>query len=172
MPRRRSRLSLHDEPFGSLMKAFNLLESQLTYALWLLVRTPTQTEIEVLLAQINSFDARVTLFSQLGYYRFKDKRSRNKIRSLTTRLRDINKRRNDLVHGTWKSIGNPAFVVKYQRQKPQISWKSLHVTPRSIRSDATRTWRAFIVIRKFCPVIATLNARDRKARERAASRKF
>jgi hypothetical protein len=105
------------------MKAFNLLESQLTYALWLLVRTPTQFEIEVLLSQINSFDARITLFSQFGNYRFKDKRSKERIKSLTTRLRNINNRRNDLIHGTWKGIGNPAFLVKYQRQKPQISWK-------------------------------------------------
>jgi hypothetical protein len=51
------------------MKAFNLLESQLTYALWLLVRTPTQFEIEVLLSQINSFDARIIAVRKLQVQR-------------------------------------------------------------------------------------------------------
>jgi hypothetical protein len=152
------------------MIVFNLLEHDLTYVLWALCRTPSLLETELILSHINSFETRITLFSQLATYRFKDKRTKERIRHLVARLRNTNNRRNDLIHGTWKSLGNPAFVVKYQRQKPTIGWRQIEASPKSIRADAKKAWNTWQAVRRFAIVVTALNARERKSRERATLR--
>ena len=126
--------------------------------------------IELILSQINSFDARITLFSQLANYRFRDKRTKMRVANLVRRLRNVNSQRNDIVHGTWKGFSNPAYIVKYQRQKPSISWRQIQATPRGIRSDVKKIWQLLKAIRRFSVHVTKLNDRELKAAHRAASR--
>lgn len=161
------------QPMGALVTTFNVLEKELTEAIVHLVRTAETTTALLTLTHINSFDARIDLFSQLAHWRLKDEGARARVRRLVKRLENANRRRNDLVHGAWKSYAPNAHILRFQIQAREPKFRYVEASPQRVRADAEKNYRLAQALSRFVIVIDAQNSidarRERGYRETQAS---
>lgn len=127
------------------MMKFNLLETHMSYLLMDLMGKPFHVEIYGHTKKRN-FDDRIELFEKEAKRRCRDRRTQIRINGLAESLRTTNTRRNDLVHGQWRSLGVPACIGRFS---PPGSWTLLRVTPDEIFKDAQNTLNLTVSLRRF-----------------------
>jgi hypothetical protein len=130
-----------------------LLYDELANNIALLLGTwirPKPDEFEAALAHIQSFDARIDLFSQLANLHFSTKAMRRRIKSITTKLDAVNSHRNNIIHGRWNYIPTRTLIV--DRQKPRsekYDWKTHRYTATQIEMLAVKMWGLYQRLLKF-----------------------
>lgn len=155
-------------PLGEVVVYFNLLEHDLRWAIWRLSGINEHHRSEIVVGHIQSFERQITLFQQLANLRFSNARSRARIKNLAERMKAINARRNDLIHGSWKAFGpKGAFITRFRDRMEKADWRPIKKSPSTIRSEAKKIWRTWISLRRF---IASIEPRPiQKAKSRGKS---
>jgi hypothetical protein len=164
----RNPMRVYFSPLGEVIVYFNLLEHDLRFAIWRLSGVNEHHRSEIIVGHIQSFKRQITLFQQLANLNFSDARTRTRVKKLTKRMHDINARRNDLIHGTWKSFDpKGAFIIRFQAQLEKANWRPIKKSPSTIHSEAKKIWRTSISLRRF---IANIEPRcTQKAKSRGRS---
>jgi hypothetical protein len=147
---------------GMLMVNFNLLESDLHFALWSLARVNELHTMEMIIGHVRSFRSLIGMFKQLSNQRFKDKRTRLRIKYLAKRLTQTNDRRNSLIHGKWVSVGPKASIIRFQDQKDSANWRQITTSAQQIHDDAIKVIRTHVALRRFIVLVQKRNDRDQK----------
>ncbi|MGA8691569.1 MAG: hypothetical protein WB662_17110 [Methyloceanibacter sp.] len=151
------------------MVNFNLLENDLSDALWRLTRINEKHTSDIVLGQLRSFESLVHMFAQLANQRFTDQATRKKIKRLAHRMDTGNRRRNDLIHGRWVAFGPKSSIIRFQQQPNIAKWRIIATSPSEIRGDAIKLIRTQLALRRFIAVIQKRNDRDRRASLRKKS---
>lgn len=88
-------------PLGRLVAEFNVLETQLSFSIWMLLQTD-QRAGQIVTAPMR-FKSKIDLFDSLFRHRFQG--MDDELHKIVQRLSDVNRQRNDLVHGLWAAGG-------------------------------------------------------------------
>jgi hypothetical protein len=164
----RNPMRLYFSPLGEVVVYFNLLEHDLRWAIWRLSGVNEHHRSEIIVGHIQSFKRQITLFQQLANLKFSDARTRRRVKNLTKRMKDINTRRNDVVHGTWKSFDpTGAFIIRFQDQLEKANWRPIKKSPAKIRLEAKKIWRTWISLRRFIANIEPSRIRNAKSRRKS-----
>ncbi len=144
------------------MMNFNYLEWEMNHLFWCLSNINEFHNAQNRMLQARTFEKRISLIEKSGQLKLRNQRGCSRLNRLVTRLREVNEKRNDLIHGMWVSLGVPASIL---RHKPPDQWLQLSATPASIRADSIKTLRVALSVRRLS--IHILKNKKREGQEKA-----